>query len=94
MGGSMNQVKIECKICKELLEAGAIKLRERKCDNNLIEVYYICPKCKHKYFVCYHNAKTKRLQKAIKRKADTGKILKTENMKIRLKNELDRINGR
>lgn len=85
---------ITCDKCNYEFHPTNNMLLEHRMADGLIEVYYMCPKCKAKFHVCYHNAETKRLQKLIKRAENTNKAERTKELKKKLKYEMDKLNNR
>ena len=90
----MKNIKIQCSACSNTFLPTNKMLHEHKQTDGFIEVYYCCPKCKERFHVCFHDAETKRLQKAIVRTEKSGRPEKSAELKVKLKEALDRINGK
>ena len=69
----MNKLKIQCTCGKEF-EPTKKMMIEHKYDNDLIELYYLCPHCKTKHHVCWMNTEVKKLQKLIDKARAQGNV--------------------
>lgn len=87
-------MKIVCNQCNRDFEAKNKMLKEWQMDSEYREVYFNCPHCGNKYRVALHNAETKRLQKKIRKAENTGNQEEVQELKVKLKIEMDRINGK
>lgn len=86
-------MKVEC-ICGYLMNPERIKLHEHRQQDDLIDVYYTCPKCKAQHHACYHNAETKNLHKLIKKAERAGDTDKLMEYREKFKTALDSLNNR
>lgn len=87
-------MKILCDKCDKDFETTQITLKEHTMADGLIEVYFLCPRCRAKHHVCWHNSETKNLQKLIKKAENTGDKEKAMEYRTKLKTCMDRLNNR
>lgn len=99
-------MKVVCDDCKKELEITHETVKEKYLGSMLTEVYFNCPHCDKKYFVCLRNAKVRELQNEIdklkniiaeKRRLKYKFIpeaLELEEITKRLKEEMNLVNGK
>lgn len=86
-------MKIVCDKCQKEFEPTQSMLLEHTLDGNLIEVYFLCPKCNAKHHICFHNSETKNLQKLIRKSERVGDHEAVEKNKEKLKECMDTLNN-
>lgn len=87
-------MNIVCDKCKKEFQPTQSMLIETRLAPDLTEVYFLCPNCKVKHRVCWHNAETKNLQKLIHKAENSKNVDKAEEYKAKLKECMDRLNNR
>ena len=48
-------MKIMCDECEVVFKSSRIKIRKKKITKQIIQYYYTCPKCKHKFVISYED---------------------------------------
>lgn len=89
----MNGVKVKCSSCEKEFDSYRIKINKFRRADGLTELFYLCPKCKKRYVVCYHNDETLELQKQITRLDKAGMSDKSRPLRLILKKQLDALNA-
>lgn len=96
MGKEINgkKVKIQCDSCNHIFEPMKGMLIEHRESEEITEVYYVCPKCKKHFHVCYKNKECRALQKLIDKACKQKNKKMVETLSGRLKYELDKLNNK
>lgn len=98
-------MKVICDNCKREFEMSQDKLKEKYLGAMYTEVYYECPHCNKKHFVCIMNAKCRHLKRkmeirVLRKFKDTNDVDQVvadkdiDNIQKEFKNEMDKINGK
>ena len=59
-------MKIQCNECGAIFKSSRIKIRKKKITKQIIQYYYTCPKCKHKFVISYEDDEIRENIKRIK----------------------------
>ena len=59
-------MKIMCDECEAVFKSNRIKIRKKKITKQIIQYYYTCPKCKHKFVISYEDDEIRENIKRIK----------------------------
>ena len=76
-----NNMKIMCDECEAVFKSSRIKIRKKKITKQIIQYYYTCPKCKHKFVISYEDDEIRENIKRIK-ELDKEAINITDNNEI------------
>lgn len=76
-----NNMKIMCDECETVFKSSKIKIRKKKITKQIIQYYYTCPKCKHKFVISYEDDEIRENIKRIK-ELDKEAINITDNNEI------------
>ncbi|MEH7249152.1 hypothetical protein V7114_20545 [Neobacillus niacini] len=57
-------MEINCDGCSKSF---SLVIKEKKCGNGIIETYFTCPECNKRYSSAYTNARTRKLQRQIRK---------------------------
>lgn len=87
-------VKIQCNECNHVWEPTNKMLIEHRIENDLSEVYYLCPKCKKRHHVCYKNPECRALQKLISKAKKQHNKEMVDTLSKRLQYEMDKLNNK
>lgn len=73
-------MNVKCKACQNVFafKSQYVKQRKRKAENGeeIIQVYFICPKCGKEYICFYDSAVTQKIKKQI---SELSRLYKLEN---------------
>ena len=89
----MKELKIKCNCGHEFVPTQNMII-EHKYPNDLIELYYLCPRCRNKHHVCYINKEIKNIQKLIDKARNKGDSEKCQALSNKKKMLMDKINNR
>ena len=74
-------MKITCDECEAVFKSSRIKIRKKKITKQIIQYYYTCPKCKHKFVISYEDNEIRENIKRIK-ELDREAASATDNNEI------------
>lgn len=87
-------MKIVCKQCNKEFEPKKDMLKEKYLGAMITETYFECPKCDKKYLVCINTPKSRMIMNNIKNNIILGNEIKVDELRRKLKIEMDKSNGR
>ena len=82
-------MKLICDNCNKEFKLSRVKLKKKKVTNEIIKIFYRCPKCKCEYIVAYQDEEVRENIKRIKElsydavKGDNTAVIKIDNLKKR-----------
>ena len=74
-------MKIMCDECEAVFKSSRIKIRKKKITKQIIQYYYTCTKCKHKFVISYEDDEIRENIKRIK-ELDREAASATDNNEI------------
>lgn len=82
-------MKLICDNCNKEFKLSRVKLKKKKVSDEIIKIFYRCPKCKCEYIVAYQDEEVRENIKRIKElsyqlvNGDRTAVLKIQNLKER-----------
>lgn len=89
----MKELLIKCTCGHEFAPAKRMII-EHKYPSGLIELYYLCPRCRVKHHVCYMDSETKKIQKLIDKARSAGDTDTCKALCEKKKMLMDKLNNR